>query len=115
MLQAASNGGGKTGNMTVSSPGLGQVALQIQQQVSVDCGVSQPDHHHHCLTNTVQSPQGPAGKMRGQQTAVQVVQQVNQAGQVVHKVLQAIPQSSSQPSLLNVACLMSDDAVNARL
>ena len=43
-----------------------------------------------------QSPQGPTGKMRGQQTAVQVVQQVNQAGQVVHQVLQTVPQSSSQ-------------------
>ena len=46
-----------------------------------------------------QSPQGPTGKMRGQQTAVQVVQQVNQAGQVVHQVLQTVPQSSSQAGL----------------
>ena len=94
MLQAASNGGGKTGTMTVSSPGLGQVALQIQQQVSGE--VSQPER---CLISAVQSPQGPAGKMRAQQTAVQVVQQVNQAGQVVHQVLQTVPQSSSQTGL----------------
>ena len=84
----------KTGTMTVSSPGLGQVALQIQQQVSQ---VSHPEPP--ALITTLQSPQGAAWKMRGQQTAVQVVQQVNQAGQVVHQVLQTVPQSSSQAGL----------------
>ena len=73
----------------MASPGL---ALQIQQQVSG--GESGPG----CVTTDLQSPQGPAGKMRGQQTAVQVVQQVNQAGQVVHQLLQTVPQQSSSPA-----------------
>ena len=93
-VQAASNGGAKTGTMTVSSPGLGQVALQIPQQVSQVSHTEPPG-----LITALQSPQGPAGKMRGQQTAVQVVQQVNQAGQVVHQVLQTVPQSSSHAGL----------------
>ena len=35
LLLQASNGGSKAGTITVSSAGLGQVALQIQQQVRV--------------------------------------------------------------------------------
>ena len=48
-VQAASNGGAKTGTMTVSSPGLGQVALQIQQQVRGPGGGGEVSQPERCL------------------------------------------------------------------
>ena len=84
----ASAAPGKAGTITVSSGGLNQVALQIQQQV-------RPQSILSPLLTPAQSPQASGGKVmvRGQQ-AVQVVQQVNQAGQVV-QLVQTVPQSPS--------------------
>ena len=87
---AGAGGGG--GTITVSAAQLGQVALQIQQQVwchqalSVMIIYASYQGGGKIVPQIVQQRLGQQPAQSGQPGTVQVVQQINTSGQVVHQV-----------------------------